>query len=135
MKLQKHETRKDLVVLLLLVLIPITSLLYTKYPINTDGLNPILFGSMLIALTLLKIYFYYRTELQKGIVDYQGVRINIRNVISYSAIPEGIKVVTNDAQIIFKPVNHVGTITQEKIDEIANLCVNEFDVAYKYYKG
>ena len=135
MKLQKHETRKDLVVLLLLVLIPITSLLYTKYPINTDGLNPILFGSVLIALTLLKIYFYYRTELQKGIVNYQGVRINIRNVISYSAIPEGIRVVTNDNQCIFKPVNHVGTITQEEIDEIANFCVNEFDVAYKYYKG
>ena len=135
MKLQKHETRKDLVVLLLLVLIPITSLLYTKYPINTDGLNPILFGSVLIALTLLKIYFYYRTELQKGIVNYQGVRINIRNVISYSAIPEGIRVVTNDSQVIFKPVNHVGTITQEEIDEVANFCVNEFDVAYKYYKG
>ena len=135
MKLQKHETRKDLVVLLLLVLIPITSLLYTKYPINTDGLNPILFGSVLIALTLLKIYFYYRTELQKGIVNYQGVRINIRNVISYSAIPEGIRVVTNDNQCIFKPVNHVGTITQEEIDEVANFCVNEFDVAYKYYKG
>ena len=135
MKLQKHETRKDLVVLLLLVLIPITSLLYTKYPINTDGLNPILFGSVLIALTLLKIYFYYRTELQKGIVNYQGVRINIRNVISYSAIPEGIRVVTNDNQCIFKPVNHVGTITQEKIDEIANFCVKEFDVAYKYCKG
>ena len=135
MKLQKHETRKDLVLLLLLVLIPITSLLYTKYPINTDGLNPILFGSVLIALTLLKIYFYYRTELQKGIVNYQGVRINIRNVISYSAIPEGIRVVTNDNQCIFKPVNHVGTITQEEIDEVANFCVNEFDVAYKYYKG
>lgn len=135
MKLQKHETRKDLVVLLLLVLIPITSLLYTKYPINTDGLNPILFGSVLIALTLLKIYFYYRTELQKGIVNYQGVRINIRNVISYSAIPEGIRVVTYDTQCIFKPVKHVGTITQEEIDEMANFCVNEFDVAYKYYKG
>ena len=135
MKLQKHETRKDLVVLLLLVLIPITSLLYTKYPINTDGLNPILFGSTLIALTLLKIYFYYRTELQKGIVNYQGIRINIRNVISYSSIPEGIRVVTNDAQFIFKPVSHVGTITQEEIDKVVNFCVNEFDVAYKYYKG
>ena len=88
-----------------------------------------------MALTLLKIYFYYRTELQKGIVDYQGIRINIRNVISYSAIPEGIRVVTNDAQFIFKPVNHVGIITQEEIDEIANFSVNEFDVAYKYYKG
>ena len=135
MKLQKHESLNDLVVLLLLVLIPITSLLYTKYPNNTDGLNPILFGSTLIALTLLKIYFYYRTELQKGIVNYQGIRINIRNVISYSSIPEGIRVVTNDAQFIFKPVSHVGTITQEEIDKVVNFCVNEFDVAYKYYKG
>ena len=135
MKLQKHETRKDMVVLLLLVLIPITSLLYTKYPINTDGLNPILFGSALIAITLLKIYFYYRTELQKGIVDYQGIRINIRNVISYSTIPEGIRVVTNDAQFTFQPVSHEGSITQEEIDKVSNFCVNEFDVAYKYYKG
>lgn len=121
--------------MLLLVLIPITSLLYTKYPITTDGLNPILFGSALIAFTLLKVFYYYRTELQKGIVDYQGIRINIRNVISYSTIPEGIRVVTNDAQLIFKPVNQKGSITQEEIDKISNYCVKEFDVAYKYYKG
>ena len=135
MKLQKHETRKDLVLMLLLVLLPITSLLYTKYPIITDGLSPILFGSALIAITLLKIYFYYRTELQKGIVDYQGIRINIRNVISYSTIPEGIRVVTNDAQFTFQPVNQEGSITQEEIDKVASFCVKEFDVAYKYYKG
>lgn len=135
MKLQKHDTRKDFVLMLLLVLIPITSLLYTKYPITTDGLNPILFGSALIAITLLKVFYYYRTELQKGIVDYQGIRINIRNVISYSTIPEGIRVVTNDAQFIFKPVNQKGSITQEEIDKVSNFCVKEFDVAYKYYKG
>lgn len=35
MKLQKDETWKDLVVPLLLILIPITSLLYTKYPKTT----------------------------------------------------------------------------------------------------
>ena len=135
MKLQKHETRKDFVLMLLLVLIPITSLLYNKYPIITDGLNPILFGSALIAFTLLKVFYYYRTELQKGIVDYQGIRINIRNVISYSTIPEGIRVVTNDAQFTFQPVNQEGTITQEQIDKVSNYCVKEFDVAYKYYKG
>ena len=64
MKLQKHETRKDFVLMLLLVLIPITSLLYTKYPITTDGLNPILFGSALssaffISLCLLDIPYIF----------------------------------------------------------------------------
>lgn len=135
MKLQKYETRKDFVVTLLLVVVSLTALLYSKYPIITDGLNPILFGSALIVITLLKIFFYYRTELQKGIVDYQGIRINIRNVISYSTIPEGIRVVTNDAQFTFQPVNQDGPITPDQIDKVSNFCVKEFDVAYKYYKG
>lgn len=135
MNLLKCENRKDMSVLVMTICLPIYLYFYQLYK-DLDTYHWSLFITLLVFLSALKVYLYYKRFLQMGIVQLKDLRINIANVISYDIDETALRIVTNDNTIRLGMQEHQELKDNPELAKhMADRILKEFDIAFKYYKA
>lgn len=127
MTLHKYQNRKEYASMFLVLSLVLTVQIYWRYDTGNDFNIPLLLA-WIANIFIFKFYLDYRRQLTKRYFVINDSRIVIKDIVSYAAVEEGVRVSTTNSEHLYK----VKENDLEDFKLLQDIVLRELDLAMRY---